>query len=330
MLGCMPSSPARTFLRPAALLFVFASLALAGCAGLPASGSTGAAEETEKLRVAANFYPVQFLAQRIGGDHVEVEGLTPPGTEPHDLALSGPALQRLRSSDVVLYLGSSFQPDVEKAVASLPGGMAVDLLAAPGLGLLDPPAAAGEENGDHHDRDHAGEATEKDPHVWLDPVRLALMAREVADAMAAADPSRTAAYEGNLQALLADLDALHRELEQQLDQCDGRALLTSHAAFGYLAERYSLDQIAIAGISPEDEPDAKSLAAISSAASAAGVTSVFLEEQLNPDLAHTVAGTIGATTLTLSALEFDPGVGQDLLTVMRDNGHQISQGLGCR
>lgn len=327
----MPLRPARNSHRTAVFLAVSASLTVNACSASPEGFPAAGADGPDTVRVAANFYPVQFLAQRIGGRHASVDVLTPPGTEPHDLALSGPALHRLQSSDVVLYLGSSFQPDVERAVASLPEGtVTVDLLEVPGLDLLRPPAAGGGSHGDDHDHDPVEETGEKDPHVWLDPVRLKLLAEAAADAMAAADPSRADSYAANLSGLLDELDSLDRELEQQLDRCDRRTLLTSHAAFGYLAERYGLEQIAIAGLSPEDEPDAKTLGDLSKTASAAGVNSVFLEEQLNPALAETVADTIGATTRALSALEFDPGQGQDLITVMQDNGHQISEGLGCR
>jgi len=305
---------------PVVILSVAPLLALTGCSG---AGSAEGAGEPRTLQVSANFYPVQFLAERVGGRNASVTGLTPPGTEPHDLALSGPALQQLRSSDVVLYLGASFQPDIEKAVTELPkDALAVDLLGVPGLDLLNPPA------GDPGA--HEGATAAKDPHVWLDPVRMKLLARATADAMAAADRPGAAAYEANLKELLAELDALDSDLRQQLGHCTRNTLLTSHAAFGYLATRYGLEQIAIAGISPDDEPDAKTLANISEAASSAGVEAVFFEEQLNPALAKTVAGSIGAETRTLSPVEFDPGGGQDYFTLMRENAAQIGKGLGCQ
>ncbi|OFI36499.1 hypothetical protein BIU82_13455 [Arthrobacter sp. SW1] len=321
----MPLPSRSVVCRASALLSLPAVVALAACAP-PAAGSPGSGQDGQTLKVAANFYPVQFLAERIGGEDADVTGLTPVGIEPHDLALGGQALQELRESKVLLYLGSDFQPDVERVAKDLPAGTAaVDLLSSPGLELLDPPEGA------EHGAEHAGDHHEhKDPHVWLDPVRLKLMAEATAEAMSAADGTHAAAYAANLKELLAELEQLDRDLAAKLRNCERRTLLTSHAAFGYFADRYSLKQIPIAGISPDDEPDAKTLAQIAREAETAGVGSVFLEEKLNPALAETVAESIGAETRALSALEFDPGAGKDLISVMRDNGEQLRQGLGCR
>ncbi|MCW6004446.1 zinc ABC transporter substrate-binding protein [Micromonospora sp. CPCC 205371] len=291
---------------------------------LVACGRASAEGGDQAVRVVANFYPVEFLARLVGGDAVTVTGLTPAGAEPHDLALDGKAMAALADADVVLYLGAGFQPDVERAVAALPESVhRVDLLSAPGVGLLPAPAALGKEP----------LAGGNDPHVWLDPVRMKAMAAAVTDAYAAVDPGAGERYRANLAAAQGDLDGLDATLRGQLASCRQKTIVTSHAAFGYLADRYGLRQVPIAGLSPDAEPDAKTLAEITDVARAAGVGTVFFEEALPPKLAETVAAAIGARIDLLAALEFDPseaiGAGQDYLSVMRANGQRLHAGLDC-
>jgi zinc transport system substrate-binding protein len=300
------------------VVLLLAAPTLTGCGRAVAGG-------TDRLRVVANFYPVQFLAERVGGDAVHVTDLTPAGTEPHDLALDGKATAALTDADVVFYLGAGFQPDVQKAVGELASSVRrTDLLSASGVRLLPAPAVLGKE----------ALAGGMDPHVWLDPARMRAMAATVADTYIQADPDHAAGYRANLGALNRDLAGLDAALRTDLTGCAQTAIVTSHAAFGYLAQRYGLRQIPIAGLSPDAEPDAKTLARITDAARAAGVHTVFFEEALPPKLADTVASAIGARVDLLATLEFDPGTalgaGQDYLSVMRGDGQRLRTGLDCR
>lgn len=298
-------------------------LLLAGPLAVACSRAT--AQDAGAVRVVANFYPVEFLARRVGGDAVSVTGLTPPGTEPHDLTLDGKAVAALADADAVFYLGAGFQPDVQRAVDDLPAAVhRLDLLSAPGVELLPAPAVPGEE----------APAGGRDPHIWLDPVRMKAMAAAVADTYTQADPARAELYRTNLATVQRDLDGLDAALRADLTGCQQTSVVTSHAAFGYLTDRYGLVQIPIAGLSPDAEPDAKTLAEITEAARKAGVGTVFFEEALPPKLAQTVASAIGARIDLLAALEFDPanaiGGGEDYLSVMRANGQRLHAGLGCR
>lgn len=312
-------------LRPLAFaLLGVALVALSACTS-PASGEVSQGTPSKApLAVSANFYPIEWLAERVGGQAVSVTGLTPLGEEPHDLALNAQSRQALEESSVAFYLGSGFQPDVEKAVQSLSGETsAVDLLTAPGVTLLDAPADLGKES----------LAGNKDPHVWLDPTLMQAMARQIAETLSEKAPEHQAEFEANRDALIDDLADLDAQLRTDLASCTTQTIVTSHAAFNYLAQRYGLSQIAISGISPEEQPDPATLEQIAADAKAAGVTTVFFEEQLPADLSETVANEIGATVDLLSALEFDPveaiGTGQDYLSVMADNGARLAKGLQC-
>jgi len=288
------------------------------------TGADDGGREAGPLAVAANFYPIEWLAREIGGDAITVTGLTPVGEEPHDLVLSAKSRQALDDSAVVFYLGSGFQPDVEKAVADVTGGTTtVDLLTAPGVTLLDAPDDLGKES----------LSGNKDPHVWLDPSLMVAMAQQVATDLAQADPDNAPQFEANLDALVEQLSDLDATLAAGLKDCATTTIVTSHAAFNYLAQRYGLTQLAIAGVSPDEQPDPATLERIAADARAAGVTTVFFEDQLPRDLSETVAQEIGAQVDLLSALEFDPaqtiGRGEDYLSVMADNGARLSAGLQC-
>lgn len=278
------------------LILVFGLALLAGC-----SDDDGTADGRDS--VAAAFYPLAYAAEEIGGDRVTVQNLTPPGAEPHDVELSARDVERIRAADVVLYLGSGFQPNFERAVEGA-DGQKVDLLR--GLDLL---------SGDDG----------VDPHVWLDPLRYAEQARRVGDALGRPEEATRFA---------AGLGKLDAAFEVGLAQCDRRQIVTSHAAFGYLADRYGLEQIALTGVSPEAEPTARDLERIVREVERSGATTIFFETLVSPRLAETVARETGAKTAVLNPLEGlsreELDEGKDYLSVMRENLRTLRQALGCR
>jgi zinc transport system substrate-binding protein len=285
------------------VLISLAAIVLAGCGGSDAKVS--GASSGDKRTVVAAFYPLAFMAEQIGDGTVEVRNLTPVGAEPHDVELSARDVEEVRSADVVFYLGSDFQPAVEDAVDGAQGE-AVDLL--DGLGLR----AGGEEHG-------------TDPHVWLDPLRFAGMADRVGSELGRPEAARTFA---------AELRRLDAEYARGLRRCDRREIVTSHAAFGYLAERYRLEQVPVTGLSPEVEPSARDLEDVIAKVKEHGATTVFFETLVSPRLAETVAREAGARTAELDPIE---GLSKDELarggtyfTVMRSNLAALRQALGCR
>jgi len=295
-------------------------LLVVACGSSPADRADG----EHPVTIAVAFYPLAWLAERLGGDAVEVTTLTPDGVEPHDLQVSADALEAMEAADVVLYLSRDFQPDVERAVAHLDAVQTADLIGDDaGVRLI---AAA-------DDLGKAPLAGGEDPHVWLDPVRFAEMAEEAAAAMVESRPELAEEVDVNLARVRSDLATLDGELDLALFDCERDTIVTSHAAFGYFADRYGLRQLAIAGLSPDAEPDARTLEEIAATAESRGVTTVFFEEALPPDLSQTVAEEIGADIALLGALEFSPesaiGQGEDYLSVMRANGAAIAEGLSC-
>jgi zinc transport system substrate-binding protein len=277
------------------ILRIVLILGLIVIAGAGCGGTDGSA--AGRTTVAAAFYPLAWAAGQIGGDTVDVTNVTPPGAEPHDVELSARDVERIRSADVVLYLGGGFQPGMETAVDGA-SGQVVDL-------RPDPKA--------------------DDPHVWLDPIRFAGIARHVGEVLG---------RERQASRLAMRLRALDRDFRTGLADCERRDIVTSHAAFGYLAQRYGLTQIAITGISPETEPAPRQLEDVVDRVRRSGATTVFFEPLVSPDLAETVAREAGARTAVLNPLEGltedEIAGGEEYFTVMRENLSALRRGLGCR
>jgi zinc transport system substrate-binding protein len=285
--------------RLLALLALTAAVPLlAGCGSTSPSGGAG------ERKVVAAFYPLAYAAEQVGGSSVDVENLTPAGAEPHDLELTPGDVRDVQRAALVLYLGDGFMPALEQALRDR-DGRSVDLLSVARRGA---PARLA-----------------NDPHVWLDPMRYAAIVRSVGAALGEPAAAR------RLEARLLRLD---RDYRQGLAHCKRRELVTSHAAFGWLAARYGLEQVPLEGLTPEAEPSAKELESLVRTVRRTGATTVFAETLLSPKLAETVAREAGVKTAVLDPLE---GIGKDELaqgadyfTVMRANLEAVREALGCR
>ncbi|MFF7126276.1 metal ABC transporter solute-binding protein, Zn/Mn family [Streptomyces sp. NPDC008240] len=299
-----------------------------GLATLSACSGASAAGNTSKFDVVASFYPMAFLAEQIGGSRVHVTTLTSPGQEPHDLEISPQQIAGLEESDAVLYL-KNLQPSVDQAVAQSPVRTKID---AASLTTLE---EHGNEVGGHaaaHDTHEGEESGGKDPHIWLDPVRYAQVAEGVGKAFEKADPKHAADYRKNTANLVGKLDALNFEFKQSLAHTKTKVFITTHAAFGYLAERYGLTEEAINGLDPESEPSAARVKDLETMAKADGVTTVFYETLVSDRTAKTVAGDAGLRTDVLDPLEgiTKKSRGTDYFSVQEANLKALQQALGAK
>jgi len=282
-----------------------------------------------KTKVSAAFYPIAEAAQRVGGEAVDVTNLTPPGSGPHDLELTGAQAAELEKTNVVFYLSKGFQPAVEKASKELPPTVTrVDILT--GIDLL---PVGDQLEGTQGEVD--GEELEggKDPHVWVDPVLQITIATTVKDTLTKVDPGNKAVFEKNFATYKGELEALSGKFTKGLKICTSRVIVTSHRAFEYLAKRYDLRQIAIAGISPDEEPDPKTLQAVADAAKKENAKVIFFEDKLPANLAETVAREISATTDVLDPVETiseeELGKGTTYASIQEANLEALTKGLGC-
>jgi zinc transport system substrate-binding protein len=305
-----------------------AALTLAGC-----GGSDDAAGSGDGLSVVAGFYPLEWAAQRVGGDRLDVSSLTPPGAEAHDLELAPQDVAAVAEADLLVYL-EGFQPALDEAAATEAADTAWDAGQAADLSLT---AAEhgheGETEEEHaaHAEDEEAEEEALDPHFWLDPVRLASVGDALAERLAEADPDGAATYEQNAAALRADLEALDAEMQAGLTGCAVDTLVTGHDAFGYLADRYGLEVVGISGLSPSAEPDPAQLAEITALVRERGVTTVYTETLVDPAVAETVAEEAGVRTAVLDPIEglTDESAGSDYLEVMRANLATLREGQSC-
>lgn len=250
----------------------------------------------EPRLVVASFYPLAWAAESVANASTrDVVDLTPPGAEPHDIELSPSDVETIDRAELVIYIGGGFQPAVEDAVASRKG-RSLDLL-----------------------RD--GE----DPHIWLDPVRFAQSVERIARAVGAA---------GSADRAIRDVKELDAQYRNGLARCQRRVIVTSHAAFGQLAHRYRLTQIALAGLSPEAEPSPRDLERLVDEVRASGATTVFTEPLVSSRVAETVAREAGVSVAELDPIEglseSRLSAGEDYLSVMRENLITLREALGCR
>jgi len=309
--------------------------ALAAAAALLAGASACASPATQtggsEGAVVTSFYPLQFAAQQITGDTLPVTVLTRPGAEPHDLELGPQEVSAMSGARLVVY-ADGFQPAVDDAMAQVDEGKVLDVADAARLTLTASEEHEGETADEHAQHTEDARHSSSDPHFWLDPQRYAAVAQAIGKRLQSVDPANAAAYAKNTDALVGRLEALDAEFKDGVARCRSKVLVTSHAAFGYLAERYGLEQHGIAGISPDAEPGAAALKEVSDLVRSQGVTTVFQETLVEPHLAQTVASSTGARVATLDPVEgiTSASAGKDYFEVMRSNLAALRKGLGCQ
>ncbi|WP_432521344.1 metal ABC transporter solute-binding protein, Zn/Mn family [Kineococcus sp. SYSU DK006] len=283
-------------LRALAGALACCGLALCGCGGGedPAAGDGG-------LDVVTTSYPLQYLAEQVGGERARVQNLLAAGADAHDADVSPRQLAEVVDADVVVHL-SGLQPAVDDVLRTRPPEHLVD---AAGVADLD-----------------------RDPHFWLDPLRMAQVGRDVAAELTEVDPDGAAAYAESAERLVTDLEALDGEFERALAGCAGAVLVTAHEAFAYLAERHDLRQVGIAGIDPGVEPSPARVRDVLSVVREDGVSTIFFEATANPAVAELLAEELGVATAVLHPIE-RVAEDQTYPQLMRENLAALRAGLPC-
>ncbi|HEX5860242.1 MAG TPA: metal ABC transporter substrate-binding protein [Nocardioides sp.] len=279
-------------------------LVLTGCGAVADTGGG--------VQVAAGFYPLQYVAERVGGDQARVEVLTAPGGEPHDASLSVRETALVAESDVLVVAGG-VQPAVDDAVDT-----------AAGEGIVVDPSEPDFETGD------APVIRADDPHFWLDPLLMADLGDAVAEALVDSDPEHADAYRDHAADLRRDLERLDRAYREGLAGCDRRTVVVSHDAFGYL-DRYGLEFAPIAGLSPGAEPTPADLARLQALIREEGITTVFSERLVSPRVAESLADDLDIRTAVLDPVEglSDETQDENYLTLMRANLAALQKANGC-
>ena len=291
-----------------------------------ASTSSGSAAATGVTKVSVAFYPLEYAAAKAGGDKVSVTNLTLPGQEPHDLELTPQQITSLEEADLVVYL-KGFQPAVDKAVEQSGAKNKLDLSQVIQLHPATEEHDHDSEAGETEEHDHGN----TDPHFWLDPTLEAKAVSAIADELSKIDAQNKNTYETNAQNVTNDLTALDEEYKSSLTTCKVKTIITTHAAFGYLTERYGLEQIGISGLSPNEQPSPARIAKVQEEAKEHGVTTIFFETLTSDEVAKAIAGDLELKTAVLDPIEgiTTESAGQDYPSVMKANLDAIKQANGC-
>lgn len=297
-----------------------AAIALAGCGGPTASGSGDG-----KLDVVTSFYPLEFIARSVGGDAVNVTTLTAPGVEPHDLELTPKQVGHIATAKLVVY-EKGLQPAVDEAIDQNAKDAGFDVAPA---AKLEATGADFEEPGGAQPAAHTEDAL--DPHFWLDPVRYADVVNAVTEKLAATDSANAEGYHARAKTLLAEVGKLDTDYKTGLADCQLKTFVTSHQAFAYLAKRYGLTMIGIAGFSPDAEPTPTRIKEVQDIVKSQKVTTIFYEELVSPKVAESIARDVGVQTAVLSPIEglSDANSQETYLTLMRQNLQELRKANSC-
>lgn len=263
----------------------------------------------EKLQVVTSFYPLYFFASQIGGNRAEVFNITPAGAEPHDYDPKPQDIAKIENSSVIV-LNGGVEMWTRKIQDDLKDKPVILVIAGDGL------------------------ITQNDPHVWLNPQLAKQEAAAIAHGFEKADPANTSYYDDREKNLDLALDQLHTDYLQGLKDCKKKDIVTSHAAFGYLAQQYGLNQVSITGLSPDEEPTAQKLAEVADFVKKNNVSYIFFESLVSPRFSQAIAQETGAQTLALDPLEGIPEAemktGTNYLTIMRRNLTNLRIALECK
>jgi zinc transport system substrate-binding protein len=290
--------------------FFLAALAL--LAALVSPGPAASLPGDGRILVMTSIFPLREFVREVGGQRVDAAQLLPPGAEIHDWQPSARQIIDLNRARLLVCIGGGLEPWAESAVRSRRRQGLPVLEVSQGLTLMD-----------------------RDPHVWLDLARDRSIVDAIRDALIAIDPAGAGVYGRNAAAYKADLRALDDRFKAGLANCANRVLVTGgHAAFGYLAARYGLTQVALYGLSPDAEPTPRRLIEVTREVKEKHIRAVFFESTVNPKLARVLAKETGAEVLPLNdGANLTPeqaSSGTTFLQIMDQNLENLRHGLGCR
>ncbi len=277
-----------------------------------------------RIRVMASIFPLMDFARQVAGDRAEVSLLLPPGADVHTWQPRPGEMMALSKSDLFLFCGASLEPWAEGLIKNYRNSGGQVLEAGVGLASL---------KGDFDlDGEHSSGAI--DPHIWLDLRRAETIVLRIERKLAELDPKGKILFASRAKTLIEKLRILDGEFQNELRGCRQKTIvLAGHAAFGYLASRYGLIQVAVSGLSPDAEPGPRRVVRIVDTMRREGLTAVFYIKNESRKMAEALARETGARLLPLN-----PGAnltrdelrsGLTFLDIMKKNLDSLSRGLGC-
>lgn len=263
------------------------------------------------LTIYTSIYPIEYAVEQIGGKTVHTESIYPPGVDAHSYEPPTKKMTSLATADAFFYLGADMEAIAETAA---------DALKSERVNLM--------ELGKHKElfaasSDQAVTDNDPNPHIWLDPLRMINMAELIQNKLIQLNPDEKDLYKKNFAALKKDLLALDERFTETLEAKENKKILVSHAAYGYWEERYGIEQIAIRGITSNDEPSQKNLTSITKQAKANHLDYVLLEQNNSDHIADIIRDQLDAKVEHIHNLEVltdnDIDNHEDYFSLMRHN-----------
>lgn len=293
-----------------------AALVLVGCG---TSGNDESAVSEDGIQVVTTFYPMYDFAKNVVGDNGEVSVLLDAGQESHGYEPTPQDIAAIADADVFVYNSDEMETWVPSVLESIESSDVIVVEAAEAIALFELEEAAEEEHSDEEGED----AHNVDPHVWLDPVYAQEEVAAILAGVLEADEANKESYEANAAAFnekLAELDAAY---QTAFETAENRTFVVQHAAFGYIARRYELTEVAVSDVSSDAEPNPAKLAELQQFMIDNQITTVYYSDSASSKTAQTLAEATGATLEVLSPLEGitdeDQEAGKDYLSVMEEN-----------
>lgn len=284
-------------------------------------GCTSAGEKSEetadgKVKIVTTFYPMYEFTRQVAGDAGDVALLISAGTEPHDYEPSAKDIAKISDAEAFVYNSKELETWVKDITGDLDADKTEIIEASAGIELME--GAGEEEEGHGHDHDHV-----LDPHVWLSPKLAIQEVQHIQKELSKKFPDLKDTFEKNAQAYIEKLNELDQAYTEAFADADKREFVTQHAAFGYLAREYDLTQVAISGLSPDEEPSASRIAELKEYVAKQDIQYIYFEENTSSKVAETLAKEAKVETLVLNPLESltkkQTEAGEDYISVMKDN-----------
>ena len=283
------------------------------------------ARAQERIGVVASFSILGDFVRSVGGDRVAVTTLVGPTGDVHVYTPSPRDAKQIAAARLVVVNGLGLEGWLPRLVQSS-GGKATIVTVTKGIKTRE-----ADKDGEAHGHNHGDEHT--DPHAWQSVPNAKVYVANIRDALIAADPAGEAAYRANAEAYLAKLDALDREVREQVAKipAGARKVISTHDAFGYFADAYGISFIAPQGVSTESEVSARDVARIIKQIRAAKIPAVFLENISDPRLIQRIAAETGAKiggTLYSDSLTAENGDAPTYIDMVRHNIRTLTSALG--
>lgn len=278
-------------------------------------------KEAKGMKIVTSFYPIYAMVKEISGDLNDVR-MIQSSSGIHSFEPSANDIAAIYDADVFVYHSSILESWAGSLDPSLQKSKVKVIEASDGMTLERVPGLEDMEAGKGVD-----EKTLYDPHTWLDPEKVAEEAQIIADKLSELDSANKETYQKNAQNFSAKAHDLTKKYQPIFEKASQKTFVTQHTAFSYLAKRFGLNQLGIAGISPDQEPSPRQLSEIQDFVKTYRVKTIFTESNLSSKVADTLVKSTGVSLKTLNPLEADPQNDKSYLDNLEENLTILAQEL---